>query len=218
MLYLINGFYEVIVHPNGGLLEPFVWTAHKARSDQHSRKFMWNLNLFLILLECVVLIPYFLFYFMCNINPSLYRYRYIISFMGLTLWLWLFWSFGQPFPIKVSGWMEPVISRVGVLGVTMMAVLSGFGAVNSPYTYSSYFLREVTDEDIHIIQKKLLNTHNVIISKKKRIAQQRHQRADQIAESGGFFNLVKRSISPSSGVVSQEEIQGHGSKNIFDFK
>ena len=180
----------------------------KARSDQHSRKFMWNLNLFLILLECVVLIPYFLFYFMCNINPSLYRYRYIISFMGLTLWLWLFWSFGQPFPIKVSGWMEPVISRVGVLGVTMMAVLSGFGAVNSPYTYSSYFLREVTDEDIHIIQKKLLNTHNVIISKKKRIAQQRHQRADQTAESGGFFNLVKRSISPSSGVVSQEEIQG----------
>jgi len=175
--------------------------------DQHSRKFMWNLNLFLILLECVVLIPYFLFYFMCNINPSLYRYRYIISFMGLTLWLWLFWSFGQPFPIKVSGWMEPVISRVGVLGVTMMAVLSGFGAVNSPYTYSSYFLREVTDEDIHIIQKKLLNTHNVIISKKKRIAQQRHQRADQTAESGGFFNLVKRSISPSSGVVSQEEIQ-----------
>ena len=67
----------------------------------------------------------------------------------------------------------------------------------------------MTDEDISLIQKKLLNTHNVIISKKKRIAQQRHQRAD-VAESGGFFNLVKRSISPSSGVVSQEEIQDLG--------
>lgn len=55
------------------------------------------------------------------------------------------------------------------MGVTMMAILSGYGAVNSPYSYSSYFLREVTDDDIHFIQKKLLNTQNVIVSKKKRI-------------------------------------------------
>merc|ERR1712141_123457 len=94
--------------------------------DRPSRYLMWNLNLFFIPLECVVLIPCFLFYFLCNINAQLYRYRFIISFIGLTIWLWVFWSFGQPFPINVSGWIDPVISRVGVLGVTMMALLSGF--------------------------------------------------------------------------------------------
>ena len=51
-----------------------------------------------------------------------------------------------------------------------MAALSGFGAVNYPYTSMNIFMRPVTKSDIMALERRLLQTFDVIVNKKKRIA------------------------------------------------
>lgn len=61
------------------------------------------------------------------------------------MYIYLFWKIGDPFPLLSPKQgilaIEQAISRVGVIGVTVMALLSGFGAVNYPYTSMAYFMR-----------------------------------------------------------------------------
>lgn len=58
--------------------------------------------------------------------------------------------------------IEQGISRVGVVGVTLMAVLSGFGAVNFPYTSMHFFLRPINDAEIMSWEKRLMQNYNLI--------------------------------------------------------
>ena len=72
----------------------------------------------------------------------------LIRPLTIAIWLvyiYLFWKVGDPFPILSPKQgilsIEQGISRIGVIGVTAMALLSGFGAVNYPYTSMACFMR-----------------------------------------------------------------------------
>lgn len=116
-----------------------------------------------LLLSLIFLLP--------AVRLTLIRPLTIIVYL---FYLYLFWKVGDPFPIlspkKGLLSIEQGVSRIGVIGVTVMALLSGFGAVNYPYTSMAYFMRPVTFADVQGIERRLLQTMDMIVAKKKRIA------------------------------------------------
>ncbi|XP_075416644.1 Golgi pH regulator A isoform X2 [Tenrec ecaudatus] len=128
--------------------------------------------------------------------------------------MYFFWKLGDPFPILSPKHgilsIEQLISRVGVIGVTLMALLSGFGAVNCPYTYMSYFLRNVTDTDILALERRLLQTMDMIISKKKRMAVARRtmfQKGEVHNKPSGFWGMIKSVTTSAPGSENLTLIQ-----------
>ena len=153
--------------------------------DSSSRYFSWYLSIYLMLLLLLVAIPFSISYFLIQnltaSNSTLClekRTRLLFTFAVWAAFILLFWKIGNPFPISSPKHgmlsIEHQISRVGIIGVTMMAMLSGFGAVNYPYTSMTVFTTSVSPVDTATAEKRLLQTYDKIVTKKKQIAAALH--------------------------------------------
>lgn len=180
--------FELIIFEILGILEP------------RSRYIHWKIGLYSMLVTLIFILPFYISFFIVKTLRFAHHRKTVIWFSTLIwlLFLYIFWKLGNPFPIRNSKHgnlsIEQGISRVGVIGVTLMAILSGFGAVNCPYTYMAYFMRHVTDTDIQMIERKLMQTMDIIVSKKKRIALAKKQ-SQQFATSnskmsGKFLRIL----------------------------
>eukprot|EP00064_Thunnus_orientalis_P005952 superscaffoldBa00000600_g5966 len=152
-----------------------------------SRYFHWKLNLYVILLVLIFVVPFYIGYFVVSNIRLLQRQRLLFACMVWFTFMYFFWKLGDPFPILSPKHgilsIEQLISRVGVIGVTLMALLSGFGAVNCPYTYMSYFLR---------------------IAMTRR---QMYQRGEDQNKQTGFWGMIKSVTSTQTGSENLSLIQ-----------
>lgn len=130
----------------------------------------------------------------------------------LTSVLWLcylygFWRIGDPFPLlsvsKGIFTIEQAVSRIGVVGVTVMAVLSGFGAVNYPYTSMTYFIRPVSQTDIANTERKLMHTLDMVLVKKKRIALEKRRNKANNTSKQGLWGMISSVTNRPPGSESK---------------
>lgn len=174
----------------------------------NARWWAWKLNLVLVTLILILVLPYSFFYLMLRNHEWGWEQAWYLAGVPLVLYLWVFYSITNSLPIAgQSGSMLVMgISRLGVLGVTAMAITSGFGAVNCPRQTLHYFLRPVSDSDLEGLEKRVLKTLDMISAKKKLMLVTQHQatrtrhsskepdgQAGWGAKLSGFMSSVARS-------------------------
>ncbi|CAG9807208.1 unnamed protein product [Chironomus riparius] len=171
--------------------------------QQSSRLFYWRMSLVSILIMVVAVIPYYIAHSLIS-NLRLFQ-RYSTAFT-LILWLFFlycFWRLGDKFPVlsvNISMFsIEQGISRIGVIGVTVMAILSGFGAINFPFTNMNYFIHPVTQNDVINTERRLFQTIDMILAKKKRIALEKKNRQKNPNTTKNSFWGLLTSVTKSSG-------------------
>ncbi|XP_063700242.1 Golgi pH regulator [Culicoides brevitarsis] len=170
--------------------------------DLSSRFFHWRFNLALLLFLVIALIPFYIAHqCISNIQFVPIRWRFPLTWLCFFIYLYGFWRIGDSFPLLSASkgifTIEQAVSRIGVLGVTVMAVLSGFGAVNYPYTSMKIFIRPVSNSDILNTERKLMQTMEMILAKKKRIALDRRKNKSNISKPGiwGMLSSVANNVS-----------------------
>lgn len=88
--------------------------------------------------------------------------------------------------------------------MTVMAVLSGFGAVNFPYTNMNYFIHPITQNDVIATERKLMQTIDMILAKKKRIVLAKKNRQNQPnTTKNSFWGLIS-SVANKSNMNESE--------------
>ncbi|KAF9285501.1 hypothetical protein BGZ68_003812 [Mortierella alpina] len=165
---------------------------------QESRWYFWRLTLNAMLLLVIVIIPYYQCVLIIRNTGISTRKALPIALAAWVVYFYLFAKVGSNFPTQTHH----------STGVTISAILSGFGAVNGPYSNLFFFLRPVTDTDIHLAEKKCMQTLEMIASKKKRIVleEMRLRALDPSASKVGGF--VRKIFGTVSGKPEGENLNG----------
>lgn len=144
--------------------------------NANSRYFYWKITIYIMLIMLIVILPFCISYFIIS-NSRLKKNNLWVRIGSILLYIifmCIFVKIGDQFPITSPNYgafsIEQGLSRVGVIGVSLIGVLSGFGAVNYPYTSMTCFMRSVNRSDILQLERKLMHNYGMIIDKKKRIA------------------------------------------------
>ncbi|KAL6850783.1 hypothetical protein ACO1O0_007909 [Amphichorda felina] len=139
------------------------------------------------------------------------------------VWVFVFWCVGRAVPAGVAArtmsssrgkqgedglgetLLRACLERVGVVGISLMALLAGFASVSSPwYTFgdaSARRRRPVTEADVNRKQAGLDATNEMLVTKRHRLQmlERKSSEPSQGASNSGFMGKMMGSIRGISG-------------------
>ncbi|KAJ4855300.1 abscisic acid g-protein coupled receptor domain-containing protein [Trichoderma breve] len=124
-------------------------------------------------------------------------------------WLFIFWSMGSVVP-RAEILLRACLERIGVVGISLMALLSGFASVSAPWhTFgrSDTRRRPLTEADVNRKQTGLDATSEMLATKRHRL-QYLERKISQEASKRGKTGLVGMVMGSIRGATGEEaEIQ-----------
>jgi hypothetical protein len=174
--------------------------------DPAARSFALQITVPTLLLFLIVLIPFLeLHSILTGSGWSLKRTNrgkipktaWLLQAVGFTVWIVGFWWLGKGIPgtyihsvvaQKGKGLTEACLERVGIIGVSLMALLSGFAAVSAAWQTFGAKARTVTEADVARKQAGLDATNEMLEAKRSRLRALQHKVQESPVE--GFMTKV----------------------------
>ncbi|TEY85903.1 hypothetical protein BOTCAL_0010g00430 [Botryotinia calthae] len=132
---------------------------------------------------------------------------WLLQAAGFTIWLMGFWWLGKGVPgtyihtmasVPGKGLSEACLDRVGIIGISLMALLSGFAAVSAPWQTFGARPKPVSESDIARKQAGLDATNDMLAVKRSRL--RALQRKVNAHPAEGFMTKVIGSIRGNGDV------------------
>lgn len=179
------------------------------------RQMLWKSDILALLFFLLAVMPYY--HAFTALSSRLRPSRAAVgSLIVLSSFLYGFWQFKWLAPQLPSDSpplqrfsMLDAVGRVGSLGVTLVAILSGYGSVSVPYSYLSLFIRPVENNEIVAMEMQLDQAKESINLKRKSIGQIKDQiersRAADAASTPSIFKKFSSFLAPMIGSTNLQQ-------------
>lgn len=142
------------------------------------------------------------------------KLAWVLHAAAFTLWMWGFWWSGQMLlarhhqeqKIKShESLTDAIVEHVGVIGISLMALLSGFASVSAPWQSFGARPKPVSEATIARKQAGLEATNEMLATKRSRLRALRQKMSDAPAE--GFLQKAMGSIRGNADSTERKALE-----------
>ena len=136
------------------------------------RWFFWELCLIILLFLLIIIVPFLqleILFFNRSKSSTFPKFLVII----FIFYCWCFYKIGSIFPIidqsvipTSISFVQQGISRIGILGITLLALISGYGSVVGPVTF--IFIKNVSLEHLESTERNYKYSEKLLKEKKEK--------------------------------------------------